>query len=125
MNQQMLPFSCAAVFVVCFAPLGFAAEHTSDSLETVKKNLADKKAVLIDVRELNEWRDGHLKDAKFLPLSELKKKAAVEDLAKLAPKGSIVYLHYAAGVRSLKAAELLKETGYDLRPLKQGYNAPR
>ena len=37
--------------------------------------------------------------------------------------GKIVYLHCAAGGRCLKAAELLKDAGYDIRPLKPGYEA--
>ncbi len=45
-----------------------AAEHTKDSLDTVKKRLKNEKAVLIDVRELSEWDAGHLKDAKLVPL---------------------------------------------------------
>jgi hypothetical protein len=38
-----------------------AGEHTEDSLDTVKKNLAENKAVLIDVREAAEWKRGHLR----------------------------------------------------------------
>jgi phage shock protein E len=102
-----------------------AAEHTADTLETVKKNLADGKCVLIDVRELNEWNDGHLKDAKHLPFSKFKGGVVPDEFAKLAPKGKIVYLHCAAGVRCLKAAEVLQKTGFDVRALKPGYNALR
>ena len=43
------------------------------SLDTVKKSVADGKAVLVDVRETDEWKDGHLKDAKHLALSDLKR----------------------------------------------------
>jgi phage shock protein E len=98
-----------------------AQEHTKDSLDTVKKALADKKAVLIDVREKSEWDDGHLKDAKLLPLSTLKEETLPKDLAKLLPKDQVAYLHCAAGGRCLKAAEILRKQGYDVRPLKAGY----
>ena len=47
-----------------------AQEHTKDSLDTVKKALAAKKAVLLDVREKSEWDAGHLKDARLLPLKD-------------------------------------------------------
>lgn len=100
---------------------GAEAEHTKDSLDTVKKAVTDGKAVLIDVREKSEWDDGHLKDAKLLPLSTLKAGAKAEDLARVVPKDKVVYLHCGSGVRCLKAADELKKLGYDVRPLKDGY----
>lgn len=104
--------------MVCLAN---AQEHTKDSLEQVKKALADKKAVLIDVREKAEWDKGNLKDAKLVPLSVLKADTLPTDLAKLLPKDKIVYAHCAAGGRCLTAAEILRKAGYDVRPLKDGY----
>ena len=98
-----------------------AADHTKDTPEEIKKALADGKAVLLDVREKDEWDDGHLKDAKLLPLSALKAGAKAEDVAKVAPKDTIVYCHCGSGVRCLKAADELKKLGYDVRPLKPGY----
>jgi rhodanese-related sulfurtransferase len=50
----------------------FSSNHTTDSLDTVKQRLASKEAVLIDVRELNEWNEGHLEDARLVPLSEIR-----------------------------------------------------
>ena len=95
-----------------------AQEHTKDSLETVKKALAAKSALLIDVREKGEWDKGHLQDAKLITLSSLKKDAkAPADLA----KDKALYLHCGSGVRCLQAAEILKQQGYDVRPLKEGY----
>ena len=98
-----------------------AAEHTKDSTDAVKKAVADDKAVLLDVREKSEWDDGHLKDAKLLPLSVLKAGAKAEDVAKIIPKDKVVYCHCGSGVRCLKAADELKKLGYDVRPLKDGY----
>jgi len=98
-----------------------AAEHTKDTTEEVKKAVANGKAVLLDVREQDEWDAGHLKDAKLLPLSTLKSGAKIEDVAKVVPKDKIVYCHCGSGVRSLKAADELKKLGYDVRPLKPGY----
>ncbi len=100
-----------------------AADHTTDSLDTVKKAVADGKAVLLDVREQAEWDAGHLKDAKLLPLSVLKADPTAEDVARVAPKDKIVYCHCGSGIRSLKAADALKKRGYDVRPLKAGYAA--
>ena len=100
-----------------------AQEHTKDSLDTVKKALAEKKAVLIDVREKSEWDLGHLKGASLLPLSSLKDKELPKDVAKLLPKDKVAYLHCAAGGRCLTAADILRKHGYDVRPLKDGYKS--
>ncbi len=112
-------FSLVAGFLATFAA---AAEHTKDSLEQIKKALADDKAVLIDVREVDEWSDGHLRDATNLPLSELPKSLKSGDVAKKFPKTKIIYAHCAAGGRCLNAAEDLRKAGYDVRPLQQGYD---
>jgi len=98
-----------------------AADHTKDSVATVQKNLADKKAVLLDVRELKEWEEGHLKDAQLAPLSKLEAGSDVKEFAKNLRKDTIIYCHCRAGSRALMAAELLQKAGYDARPLKQGY----
>lgn len=105
-------------FGVCLS-LG-AAEHTKDTPAAVKTAVAAKKAVLVDVREADEWADGHLAAAIALPLSKLKS-ATAADLPKGISKDQPVYLHCASGRRCLKAADKLKELGYDVRPLKDGY----
>jgi phage shock protein E len=80
-------------------------------------------AVLVDVREAGEWQDGHLKDAKHLALSDLRAGVPAEKLKKTITPGSVVYLHCASGKRCLAAADILKKQGYDVRPLKAGYEA--
>ncbi|MBS0204580.1 MAG: rhodanese-like domain-containing protein [Planctomycetes bacterium] len=111
-----------------FVALGFfssvdAVEPTKDSLDVVKKKIAEKKAVLLDVREKDEWDYGRLKDAVNLPLSVIEKGTTADDLEKIAGKDTIIYLHCAAGARSLEAAKRLAITGRDVRSLKPGYNA--
>ncbi len=97
------------------------AQHTTDTLDQVKSGLTEKRAVLIDVRELDEWNEGHLQAATLLPLSELKLGIKSEDLAKRLPQDKIIYCHCRSGGRVLPAAEILKAQGYDIRPLKAGY----
>ena len=99
-----------------------AGKHTKDSLETVQNRLAEKKAVLIDVREEKEWKQGHLKAAKLLPLSHLERGVSKDKLQEFLPKGKIVYLHCASGVRCIEAAELLTDLGFEVRALKPGYD---
>jgi rhodanese-related sulfurtransferase len=98
-----------------------AAEHTKDTLQTVKQGLKSGKAILIDVREEAEWKAGHLKTARLVPLSQLRDKAARDKLAKTLPKKKIIYCHCRSGGRVLIAADILVRDGFDIRPLKTGY----
>ena len=99
-----------------------AAKHSKDSLEVVQNRVTEKKAVLIDVREEKEWKQGHLKVAKLLPLSRLERGVSKEKLEEYLPKDKIVYLHCASGVRCIEAAELLTDLGFEVRALKPGYD---
>jgi phage shock protein E len=110
-----------SLFVAGAAARG--AEHTKDSLDTVKKKIKDGGAILVDVREEKEWKEGHLEKARLIPLSDLKKGLDAEILKKLLgkEKDRVIYVHCAAGGRCLPAADLLKKQGYDVRPLKAGY----
>ncbi len=100
-------------------------KHTKDSLEKVRKALKEKKALLVDVREQKEWDAGHLEVAKLVPLSDLSANAGDDEyakkLAKKLPRKKVLYLHCRSGGRVLRAAPILKKFGYDVRPLKQGY----
>ena len=117
LKRSLLVLLCVAAI----ARTSAAADPTKDSLSTVKQNVTDKKAVLVDVRELSEWNRGHVSGATFLPLSELKDDISAEALAKRLPKERIVYTYCAVGVRSCTAADVLVKHGYDVRPLKPGY----
>ena len=98
-----------------------AAELTKDSLKTVLKNVTEKKAVLVDVREKREWDDGHVAGAVFLPLSALKRGVDAEALAKRLPKDKVIYTHCVVGKRAVTAGNILEEFDYEVRPLKPGY----
>jgi len=98
-----------------------AAEHTKDSLETVKQAIARQQAVLVDVREPDEWREGHVAGAGLLPLSTLEKGVTPEELAQQLPRDKVIYCYCLAGGRCLEAAAILRPLGYDVRPLKPGY----
>ena len=97
------------------------AEHTKDSLDTVKQAVQAQKAVIVDVREPDEWQEGHLAGAGLLPLSELERGVPPQELAKILPKDKIIYCYCLAGGRCMQAAEVLKPLGYDVRALKPGY----
>ncbi|MAG94810.1 MAG: rhodanese [Planctomycetaceae bacterium] len=102
-------------------------KHTKDSLDKVRKALKEKKALLVDVREKKEWDAGHLEVAKLVPLSDLSANADDDEyakkLAKKLPRKKILYLHCRSGGRVLRATPILKKFGYDVRPLKPGYES--
>jgi len=102
-------------------PMFTEAGHTLDALDVVKQRVADQAAFLIDVREQSEWDAGHLAAAHLIPLSILKDPAAASALLATLPKDKPIYVHCKAGGRVLMCAEILHGKGYDLRPLKAGY----
>ena len=110
------------VVAACLIPRpAESAELTKDSLNMVRKNVGDEKAVLVDVREKSEWEAGHIEDAIFLPLSSLKKGADAESLATLLPSDKILYIHCVVGKRAVTAGNTLEALDYEVRPLKPGY----
>jgi rhodanese-related sulfurtransferase len=116
----MRTFPLLLLTLVVTLPL--AAEemkHTTVPIDQVKSEVTAGKAVLVDVREQAEWDNGHLTVAQLVPLSLLSKDGAV--IPASLPKDKPLYLHCRSGGRCLKAAEILKAKGYDVRPLEQGY----
>jgi phage shock protein E len=99
---------------------GDEPEHTQDTLQTVRQNLAEKKAVLVDVREKDEWDQGHLRGSILFPTSLLGDLDAAKAGEKL-PQDKILYTFCAAGIRSVVVGERLREFGYEVRPLRPGY----
>lgn len=102
------------------------SNHTVDSVDDIKQLLADGTAKLIDVREQGEWDAGHLAVADLVPLSMLRGYPVEILSAKLAdklPKDKIIYCHCRSGGRVLAATPILKDLGYDIRPLALGYSA--
>jgi adenylyltransferase/sulfurtransferase len=86
--------------------------------ESLKKN--GKSPILIDVRESDEWRQGHLEGALPLPRGFLEIK--VESL--IPDKNSPIIAYCAGGVRSLLAAKVMKEMGYqNVSSMAGGYGA--
>ncbi|MBD3419211.1 MAG: rhodanese-like domain-containing protein [Chitinivibrionales bacterium] len=87
-------------------------------LKSLQKELNDNAAQLLDVRELDEWDAGHLRDARLVPLSQLRRGDYPADLDKSAK----TYLHCRSGNRVRIAAPLLEKLGFErLIPLSEGY----
>lgn len=112
-----------AALLAATAGPAVAATHTKDSLTTVQQTVAAQQAVIIDVREPDEWAAGHLAAARLVPLSRLEAGLNPAELARMAPRGKIIYCHCLSGGRCLMAADILQPLGYDVRPLGQSYAA--
>jgi phage shock protein E len=98
-----------------------ALEFTKDSLSQVKSNVAEGKAILVDVRDLVEWNSGHVRDAIHLPWRDLQGKKSDQLVDKL-PKDKIVYTYCAVGYRSSRAGKIIAKHKFDVRPLKPGFD---
>ncbi|MEZ6058842.1 MAG: rhodanese-like domain-containing protein [Planctomycetaceae bacterium] len=120
----------AAVFAAAARPVVPVATftesgHTTDTVQDVMKRVVAKQALLLDVREPDEWNAGHLRLAQLLPLSVIRTGEFSAEQQKLLPKDMPIYVHCRSGGRVLVASKLLREKGYDIRPLKSGYEALR
>lgn len=88
-----------------------------EEIITMKKN--SPNLVLIDVRSVQEYNEGHLDGAICIPLQELKR----EIIQKIKDENTIIILYCASGIRSLKGKNILEDMGYkNIYHLKGGIN---
>jgi phage shock protein E len=97
-----------------------AVEFTGESLETIRKNIDAKRAVLVDTRGQEEWNDGHVEGAIFLPMNRLRRMEPGE-LEKQLPKDKVIYTHCVVGMRARAVGKVLESHGYTVRVIKPGY----
>lgn len=99
-----------SLFVFLFSLNSFAFE---DPQAAYKKSQAGD-AVIIDVREEEEIKEGMIKGAQWFPLSRLKtdSKTWKKDFNDLT-KNKEIYLYCRSGKRSQESLEILKENGID------------
>ena len=77
--------------------------------------LGSTHALLLDVREPEEFARGHLEGAMNLPLSELRRR--IHDV----PRGRELWVYCAAGQRAYFAQRLLVQHGLDVKNLSGGF----
>ena len=87
------------------------------NLEQIRQDLKNEDAILLDVREQDEWDEGHLATARLVPLSALDEEDIPSDL----PTDKIIYTHCRKGGRAEVAANILKDKGYNAIPLKYAF----
>ncbi|MDM0625881.1 rhodanese-like domain-containing protein [Clostridium perfringens] len=79
------------------------------SIDESKKLINDGEVTLIlDVRNEDEFAEGHLKNAIQIPVKELKEN--LSDIAKF--KDELVLVYCRSGKRSAEAVDILKENGF-------------
>jgi rhodanese-related sulfurtransferase len=73
--------------------------------EIIRNN---NNVILLDVRSVQEYNEGHLNGAINIPLSELKTKAKII----LNNYNNIIIVYCQMGARSIKAVSILNKMGY-------------
>lgn len=97
--------------------LGALPPHLQDAQEQIARG----DAVLLDVREPDEWSAGHFASARALPYnSQLKDGEVPSDLA-----GKTIFIHCKAGIRAAKSAEKLQASGIDAVAFEEGFDQLR
>ncbi|MBO6938766.1 MAG: molybdopterin-synthase adenylyltransferase MoeB [Deltaproteobacteria bacterium] len=97
------------------------AQTYSDMLQSIKASIKQvslddlnarieggEELTLVDVREKDEWRQGHIPDAVHVPRGFLEMQAA----SRLPKKDATIVTYCAGGVRSAFAAKVLQDLGY-------------
>ena len=79
--------------------------------------LAERGAILLDVREPREWQAGHAPRARHIPLSQISRRAGE------LPKGRAAVTVCHSGARSARAAALLAHQGRGVSNLSGGMHA--
>jgi rhodanese-related sulfurtransferase len=97
--------------------IALAADYTKDNVEAIKAKVQKGEVVLIDVREKNEWDEGHVSGAKLLSLSKISKGATKAEIESVVGKDKVIYLHCKAGSRCMKAAEILEKQGFKVQAI--------
>ncbi|MEY2478150.1 MAG: hypothetical protein QOG87_3465 [Actinomycetota bacterium] len=77
----------------------------------------DEGAVVVDVREVDEYAEAHVPGVRLIPLSEFQQRW--EEI----PGDGPVYVICAVGGRSMKAATALRQAGIDAFNVAGGTNA--
>lgn len=76
--------------------------------KAVEEHKKNRKVILLDVRNPNEYNEGHLQGAILIPEYEIEEKA----LNKLKDKNQKIYVYCRSGSRARKAIIKLKKLGY-------------
>jgi rhodanese-related sulfurtransferase len=85
-----------------------------NALDLNEKLKTDKQAIVLDVRQPEEYREGHIAGSKLIPLGELSKR--INELS----KDKEIICVCASGSRSQSATKFLVDAGYKAFDMKGG-----
>ena len=84
------------------------AEYKKITSDEAKNIMSTQKAIVVDVRSLEEYNEGHIPNAISVPLETIENEAE----AKLKNKDDLILVYCRSGRRSREAALRLIEKGY-------------
>ena len=87
---------------------GKKAEYKKITSDEAKKMMETQKVIVVDVRTLEEYKEGHIPNAISVPLETIENEAEV----KLKNKDDLILVYCRSGRRSREAALKLIENGY-------------
>ncbi|MGE0709878.1 MAG: rhodanese-like domain-containing protein [Planctomycetota bacterium] len=103
--RRVLP--ALALLALVLVAVRCVSGPSAQELEQIRGALAAPGTRLVDVRTPGEYGEGHLAGARNLPVGELEGR-----LQELEPKGEPVVVYCRSGMRSGRAARLLRERGW-------------
>lgn len=119
--------STMLLYLIAMLGLGFSYAYTKGwiltDFESIEAKQAivllahDKNITLLDVRTPKEYEEGHLKNAKHIPVQIL-----TQNLSMLkGDKNQHILVYCRSGNRSIKASRILEENGFTPINIKGGY----
>jgi len=113
MGRKPIPTQTEVAAVSSQPPMVEEAEEEAVELEVDDEQLSqwlgdDQEAVLLDIREPMEIRNGYAKGALLIPMNSIP-----DRLAELPEKDVRLLVYCAAGVRSFGVTHWLREQGWD------------
>jgi rhodanese-related sulfurtransferase len=120
-NVLLIGLAIGSGFMLLWPMLKRSASGVANLTPTEAVLLMNRSnAVVVDVREATEYAQGHIADAKHIPLAQMGER--LKELTRY--KDKPVLLHCQGGVRSAKACDLLAKQGFTkLYNLQGGINA--
>ena len=108
--ERIFPLMLAILLVLTGCG-GTAAENTYQQItqEEAKNMMDTQEAIVLDVREQDEFDAGHIPGAVLLPVGTITKDTAAAVIPEL---DSVVLVYCRSGNRSKKASQALVDLGY-------------
>ncbi|HWS23201.1 MAG TPA: rhodanese-like domain-containing protein [Anaerolineales bacterium] len=106
-NFLFIVISIMLVFGVSSCANPATVTNSNISVEQAEEIYSAGGAFFLDVREVDEWNQGHIKGATLIPLGELEQR--YNEL----PKDQPIVVYCRSGNRSLTGRDILLEAGFE------------